>query len=54
MAGEGVPSFSELVPNPFAERSCDEICSNQIQKKILWYCVHISTRILIGLVINER
>ena len=31
--GEGVLSFSELVPNPFAERSCNNICSNQIKSK---------------------
>ena len=24
--------FSELVPNPFAKRSCNKICSNQIRK----------------------
>ena len=23
--------FSELVPNPFAKRSCNKICSNQIR-----------------------
>ena len=28
--GEGVLGFSELVPNPFAERSCNKMCWNQI------------------------
>ena len=29
--------FSELVPNPFAERSCNKICSNQISEIVNFY-----------------
>ena len=31
-AAEGVLSFSEFVPNPFSDRSCNKICSNQNHK----------------------
>ena len=37
-SGEDVLSFSELVPNPFAERSCDKICSNQC---VFYMSIHV-------------
>ena len=35
--------FSELEPNPFAKRSCNKICSNQINCLIVYYCKVILT-----------
>ena len=37
--------FSELVPNPFSERSCNKICSNQIKGRETYIVVYTCTPI---------